>query len=62
VAILASKASDPKVDSTFGIESDAFFLNESIVGAENRVHFSARCSRVSDPESQVGENRVRTMG
>jgi hypothetical protein len=56
-----AKASDPKVDLHFWDPIDAFSLKESIVRAENRIHFSlawpcgsltrtsgsARCSRPS---------------
>ncbi|MEZ0168462.1 ABC transporter permease [Microvirga sp. TS319] len=35
-----ARASDPKVDSTLGIESDAPVLDERIVPAGNRGHFS----------------------
>ena len=40
-----AKASDPKVDLPFWGRSDASSIHESIVGAENRIHFSARCSK-----------------
>src|SRR3712207_4288644 len=43
----AFKASDPKMTLHFWDYSDAFLLNESIVDAENRGHFSARCFRAT---------------
>ena len=45
-----NRASDliPKVESTFGIKSDAPLFEERIVRAENRVHFSVRCARTKN--------------
>jgi hypothetical protein len=37
-------APDPKVDTTFGIDSDARTLKSASYFAENRDHFSARCA------------------
>ncbi|MGO4573221.1 hypothetical protein [Microvirga sp. 2TAF3] len=41
----AARASDPKVDSTFGINPMLISLSGASVYPENRVHFSARCSK-----------------
>ena len=46
------RASDPKVESTFG--SDAPLFEERIVRAENRVHFSVRCARVHIVRAESG--------
>jgi hypothetical protein len=44
--MISPRASDPKVDSTFGIDPMLDPLSGASSFAENRVHFSARCAEL----------------
>jgi hypothetical protein len=48
-----SRASDPKVDSTFGIDPMLPPWKSASYGAENRVHFSARCASPERPARRL---------
>ncbi|WP_445501313.1 hypothetical protein [Microvirga sp. G4-2] len=55
-AFLAAKASDPKVESTFGIQSDAPFSTGASSDTEPEVRVGDPKSHASDPQGRVSEN------